>query len=55
MFRQISNINLLVFTLIFMILSSQAAAHNGAVALAWPLDGITIGGNLDDWPDDMRR
>jgi len=25
------------------------------VALAYPIDDITIDGNLDDWPDDMRR
>ena len=41
--------------MLLMILPSLAAAHNGAVALAWPIDGITIDGNLDDWPDEIRR
>jgi len=38
-----------------MICPDAVMAHNGAVALAYPIDGITIDGNLDDWPDDMRR
>ncbi|MCP4609871.1 MAG: PAS domain S-box protein [Planctomycetes bacterium] len=55
MARQINNIGLLAFVLLLMILPSTAASHNGAVALAYPIDGIIIDGNLDDWPDDMRR
>jgi len=30
-------------------------AHNGAVAIAVPLEGITIDGELDDWPERMKR
>ena len=31
------------------------AAHNGAVALAVPVEGITVDGDLSDWPEGMRR
>ena len=55
MIRQGGNISLLAFTLLLMILHSTAAAHNCAVALAYPIDGIIIDGILNDWPEDMRR
>ena len=32
-----------------------AEAHNGAVALAVPIEGIVVDGDLSDWPEDMRR
>ncbi len=41
--------------LLLMISSLPALAHNGAVALAYPIDGIIIDGDLSDWSDDMRR
>ena len=31
------------------------AAHNGRVALAYPVDGITVDGDLSDWPPEMIR
>ena len=30
-------------------------AHNGAVALAFPVEGIVVDGDLADWPDDLPR
>jgi PAS domain S-box-containing protein len=36
-------------------LASLGVAHNGAVALVYPIDDITIDGNLEDWPDGMER
>lgn len=33
----------------------RAEAHNGAVAIAVPVAGITIDGDFSDWPADMRR
>jgi len=33
----------------------QGDAHNGRVAIAVPVEGITIDGNLVDWPADMRN
>ena len=30
-------------------------AHNGAVAIAVPVSGIAIDGDLSDWPEDLRR
>jgi len=34
---------------------SPAQAHSGSVALAVPLEGITVDGDLSDWPEDMER
>lgn len=33
----------------------RAEAHNGAVAIAVPVEGITVDGDLSDWPADIRR
>jgi hypothetical protein len=30
-------------------------AHNGAGAIAVPVEGITIDGDLSDWPEGMRE
>jgi len=30
-------------------------AHNGKVAIAVPVEGIVVDGDLSDWPEDMRR
>jgi serine phosphatase RsbU (regulator of sigma subunit) len=35
--------------------SGSAIAHNGAVAVAVPVEGITIDGDLSDWPEGMER
>ena len=35
--------------------SFPAAAHNGALAIAVPVEGIEIDGDFSDWPQDMRR
>ncbi|MBT7915742.1 SpoIIE family protein phosphatase, partial [Candidatus Bathyarchaeota archaeon] len=38
-----------------MVLTALSAqAHNGAVAIAVPLEGIVIDGDLSDWPEGMR-
>ena len=53
------NRRLLVFLLSFfsigLILTSSAQADNGAIAYAYPLDGIEIDGDLSDWPEDLQR
>ena len=36
-------------------LSGPAVAHNGAVAIAVPVEGITIDGDLSDWPEGLVR
>ena len=36
-------------------LSCPSDAHNGAAAIAVPVEGITIDGDLSDWPEDMVR
>ena len=33
----------------------SAAAHNGEIAMAFPLEGIAIDGDLSDWPEKMPR
>jgi len=35
--------------------AAPVAAHNGAVAIAVPVDGITVDGDLSDWPNDLER
>ena len=35
--------------------SSPAGAHNGAAAVAVPVQGIVVDGDFSDWPDGMRR
>ncbi len=32
-----------------------AAAHNGRVALVYPVQGITVDGDLSDWPENLPR
>ena len=39
--------------LVVALLPTLARAHNGAVALAYPVEGITIDGDLSDWPADV--
>jgi two-component system, sensor histidine kinase ChiS len=39
-----------VSLLLSLLLSLPAIAHNGAVAIAVPVDGIVIDGDLSDWP-----
>jgi hypothetical protein len=34
---------------------SPLSAHNGALAVAVPVGGITIDGDLSDWPHDLER
>ena len=41
--------------LIAALLAVRAEAHNGAVALAYPVEGITVDGDFSDWPEDLRR
>lgn len=45
---------LLGFVLLFA-LSRSIEAHNGAVAIAAPLEGIIIDGDLSDWPEGLKR
>ena len=41
--------------LFLLSLSLPAAAHNRAVAIAVPVEGITIDGDFSDWPETMVR
>lgn len=55
MVTSMSKTRLRTLALLLMMIPASAFAHNGAVALAYPVDGITVDGRLDDWPRDMRR
>ena len=44
---------ILIGSLVFSTL--PAAAHNDRVALAFPLEGITVDGDLSDWPSEAVR
>ena len=37
----------------FIGMTSVASAHNGRMALALPVSGITIDGDFSDWPEDL--
>ncbi|MEW6751410.1 MAG: two-component regulator propeller domain-containing protein [Candidatus Latescibacterota bacterium] len=38
-----------------LLVALPARAHNGAVALVVPVEGITLDGEVSDWPTGMRR
>ncbi|MBT3343536.1 MAG: hypothetical protein HN404_11110 [Gemmatimonadetes bacterium] len=40
---------------VFLLLPHLTYAHNGAVAIAVPVAGIVIDGDLSDWPQDLTR
>jgi len=41
--------------LLLLVLPHSAQAHNGAMAIAGSVEGITIDGDLSDWPEGMRE
>ena len=43
-----------IWALMLLGLVSSAGAHNGAVAIAVPVEGIVVDGDLSDWPEGMR-
>ena len=46
---------MLVYCLAVVAITTPVRAHNGHAALAVPLQGIVIDGDLSDWPEDMQR
>ena len=38
-----------------ILLTHPVAAHNVGIALAYPVEGITIDGDFADWPDSLGR
>jgi len=40
---------------LLLVLSLPAASHNGANAIAVPVEGIKVDGDLSDWPEGMKR
>ncbi|MEW6755759.1 MAG: hypothetical protein AB1505_32990, partial [Candidatus Latescibacterota bacterium] len=42
-------------TALLLSLAAPAAAHNGALALAYPVQGVAVDGDLSDWPHDLPR
>ena len=43
----------ILLLLVLAVLPLQA--HNGAVAIAVPVEGIVVDGDLSDWPDNLIR
>ena len=41
--------------LLLTALTSPSVAHNGAVAIAVPVEGIVVDGQFDDWPEEVQR
>ena len=41
--------------LLILVAASPTGAHNGAAAVAVPVEGIVVDGDFSDWPDGMRR
>ena len=39
----------------FVLHPHSSHAHNGAVAIAVPIEGIVVDGDLSDWPEGVRR
>ena len=37
-----------------LFLSHYSLATNGSIAYIYPISGITVDGNLSDWPNDIR-
>ena len=51
-----TSFNLLLIAIPLIIVSGYSAiAHNGAIAYALPLSGITVDGEISDWPSGMTR
>ena len=52
MVGRIDRIRVLILGLLLFLLTlpHSAQAHNGAVAIAVPMEGITVDGDLSDWP-----
>ncbi len=45
------------YTIILLLVLSYphpTHAHNGAVAIAVPVEGITVDGDLSDWPEGLH-
>ncbi|MDP6496169.1 MAG: penicillin-binding protein, partial [Dehalococcoidia bacterium] len=48
-------VRITVVGLLLVGLVRPVSAHNGAVAIAVPVEGIVVDGDLSDWPAAMRR
>ena len=53
--RQLPRLVFVVWIILVLCLPSSVQAHNGAVAIAVPVKGIEVDGDLADWPEGMRR
>ena len=44
-----------LLAVILLLTTLPVCAHNGTVAIALPMEGITVDGDLSDWPEGMRE
>lgn len=49
------SVNVLWWLLLLAMVPVPAVARNGSVAIAVPVERITIDRDFSDWPKDMRR
>ena len=47
--------HILPLVLLLLLQPHPSHSHNGAVAIAVPVEGITVDGDLSDWPEGMRE
>ena len=47
--------HILLLPLLLLSFPHPTSAHNGAVAIAVPVEGIVVDGDLSDWPEGMRE
>ena len=53
--RRYCSLALSAYLLVVICLAAPAVAHNGALTAAYRVEGITVDGDLSDWPDSLAR
>ncbi|HJP29818.1 MAG TPA: two-component regulator propeller domain-containing protein [Candidatus Latescibacteria bacterium] len=51
--RRLASLAVVLAVVLANVVPQEARAHNGAVALALPIDEIVVDGHLGDWPDSL--
>ena len=54
-YRRIPYLPISTCVVLLTVLLRPSDAHNGAVAIAVPVEGIVVDGDLSDWPEEMAR
>ncbi len=51
----VKSVILSIIMLLVLLFNRSSWAHNGAVAIAFPVKGIVVDGDLKDWPPDAQK